>query len=314
MFNFNINITAPQCLSPNLSFVTEWWIQELIPFAVLAILFVIHILYSLMKFRQWGRAASSMTHVSSLIAIFVISMYFLYLVVTKQALDIFDCNPILNPSTGLATDPYTYTTFTDLSCDGGGRCRCSVTGGVQESLVPPAVVFLFLYTFCFPAFVCYTLYHNSMLVIEDQYLRARGVGFTRETNPDCYDMRKRYARLYYQFKPRFAPYWILVLILRKFWVAFAALMFRGSPSYQLAVILLVLFASIVLQVLWRPFLSTRDHPMVVRELDAMAERSISEPQFTVYREIQVGSFVFVGKKTTRKSKLTMLFSLIKDAR
>jgi len=188
--------------------------------------------------------------------------------------------------TNLPTDQYTYTTFTDLSCDGGGRCRCNVPGGFQESLVPYAVIFLILYTFGFPAWVFVTLRRHAQIVIEDQYLRARGVGAMRETNPDCYDIRKRYSRIYYQFKPRFAPFWILVLITRKFWVAFAALMFRGSPSFQLAVILLVLFASIVLQVLWRPFMSTGEYPSVVKELDAMAERSISEPQFAVYREIQ----------------------------
>ena len=99
-----------------------------------------------------------------------------------------------------------------------------------------------------------------MLVREDQYLRAYDVGYTRKTNPDCYDMRKRYNKLYYQFKPRFASFWILLLLIRKFWVAFAFILFRGNAAFQLAVILLVLFISEVFQVLWRPYLSTGEKP------------------------------------------------------
>jgi hypothetical protein len=286
IFNFSIDIAAPECLSPNLPFQAKWYAQEMIPLALLAILLAIHVVYSLMKWRRWGEKASYTTHISSLVAVFVISMYFLYLVLTKNALDIFNCNPIINPITGMATDAYTYATFTSMDCDGGGRCRCGDPGGVQMQLQPLAILFLVMYTFGFPAFIAYVLWNNHMLVIEDQYLRAKGVGTNRATNPDCYDMRKRYSKLYFQFKPRFAPYWILLLITRKFWVAFAALMFRGSPSFQLAVILLVLFGSLVLQVLCRPFLSTRDYPEVVKDLDAMAERSIMEPSFAIYREIQ----------------------------
>jgi len=74
--------------------------------------------------------------------------------------------------------------------------------------------------------------------------------------------------------------------MRKFWIAFAFILFRGNPSFQLAVVLLVLFTSLVFQVLWRPFLSTGDRPSIVRELDAMAERSVKEQAFAEYREIQ----------------------------
>jgi len=42
----------------------------------------------------------------------------------------------------------------------------------------------------------------------------------------------------------------------------------------------------VLQVLWRPFLSTGEYGLVTKELDALAERSVAEPQYALFREIQ----------------------------
>jgi cellulose synthase/poly-beta-1,6-N-acetylglucosamine synthase-like glycosyltransferase len=103
----------------------------------------------------------------------------------------------------------------------------------------------------------------------------------RKANPDCYDMPKWYGMIYYQFKPRCAPFWILVLLFRKFWIAFAFIIFRGNPSLQPAVVLLVLFTRTVFQVMWRPFLS----PRIIRELDSMDGRSVKEPLFAEFREI-----------------------------
>jgi hypothetical protein len=93
-----------------------------------------------------------------------------------------------------------------------------------------------------------------------------------ETNP-YFDFRQRYSRLYYQFKVRWRKcggeepmrvlthvclvfvvlqpdyyYWILIILARKFLIAFAELMFRKNPFFQLCFILLILFVAYTLQV------------------------------------------------------------------
>jgi hypothetical protein len=45
-------------------------------------------------------------------------------------------------------------------------------------------------------------------------------------------------------------------LIRKFWIAIAALIFRTNPTFQLSFILLILFVCYVLQVQHRPFMST----------------------------------------------------------
>lgn len=57
----------------------------------------------------------------------------------------------------------------------------------------------------------------------------------------------RYAKVYYQFKPD-VFWWPLVIVSRKFGIAFTALMFNNLPAFQLAVALLVMFLSYSAQV------------------------------------------------------------------
>src|SRR4051812_25945674 len=104
---------------------------------------------ALTKENRLGKKAKWLSHVSRLIGIYVLILYVLYLSVTKKALDVFNCNP-LDPDDG-----YSYTTFSSLTCDGGGLCRCNDPGGLQVSLIIPAIFFLAFYTFGFPSFVFY---------------------------------------------------------------------------------------------------------------------------------------------------------------
>ena len=88
----------------------------LLPLAVLGVLFTTWALYYIYKYLRRGRRYRGLnSHLSALISTYIISFYYLYLVLTKRALDVFNCNPIVNPATGLATDPYTYTAFTSLT-------------------------------------------------------------------------------------------------------------------------------------------------------------------------------------------------------
>ena len=62
-------------------------------------------------------------------------------------------------------------------------------------------------------------------------LVAKETGDTRASNPHCYDFRKMYQKLYYQFKPD-CYFWILIVILRKFGLSFTGLMFRKNAGFQ----------------------------------------------------------------------------------
>jgi len=120
------------------------------------------------------------------------------------------------------------------------------------------------------------VYRNHALVMEDQYLRAYGIGDTHETNPDAYQLRKRYHLLYMYYKPR-TPFWLLMVLGRKFLISMTSLMFRGNPTFQMTVILLVLFISFVMQAKYRPFLSTGERGVVIKELELRASLAINDP-------------------------------------
>jgi hypothetical protein len=79
--------------------------------------------------------------------------------------------------------------------------ECGVPGGTQLTLMPWSIIGFVIYTGGYPCFVAWTLLRNRELIMEDQLLRAKGVGGDRLTNPHAYDLRKRFSRSYYQFKP-----------------------------------------------------------------------------------------------------------------
>ena len=297
VFNLNIDIAAPECLIPDFDYEYKWWFTMLLPISCAALLVVTHVSYASVKLiQQCGHIKNLTGHLNRLYAVFIVMFYYLYLSVTKRALDIFNCNPS-DPNDG-----YTYVSFTSLQCDGGNFCRCNEVDGVQARLVPPAVVFLVLYAIGFPAFLFWRIYVHRNAITEDQYLRACGVGDSREENRH-YDLRKRYHLMYYHFKPD-KIYWIVAIIARKFWVAFASLMFRGNPTFQLAVVLLVLFGSFVSQVQNRPYMSTGERATVLRGLEAKSLKSIDDPNFAYFREIdeQVTKATRTGFELARKEK------------
>ena len=78
---------------------------------------------------------------------------------------------------------------------------CSMKGGVWESLYGFAIAGFVVYVAGFPVGVASWLYVNRERIMEDQLLRAKGVGEDRVTGPNTYEMRKAFGGLYFQFKP-----------------------------------------------------------------------------------------------------------------
>jgi hypothetical protein len=80
-FNFNVEITAPECSLRNLTYETKWWTVMQLPVGAGVLFFVIFVINSLVKFfvlgiRQRKRLVS---HRNALIGMFLVVFYFLYL-------------------------------------------------------------------------------------------------------------------------------------------------------------------------------------------------------------------------------------------
>jgi hypothetical protein len=91
-------------------------------------------------------------------------------------------------------------------------------------------------------------------IMADQLLRAKGLGDDRLDNPRYYTFRKTWSKMYYHFRPE-KWYWELVILARKCLISFTAVMFRTSSDFQLAMALLVLFASYVLHAKHQPYMT-----------------------------------------------------------
>jgi hypothetical protein len=263
-FNFNIDITAPECALKSMSYETKWWISMQLPVGaavIFMLIFVSNLLYKRLVMCVKTRA-KLLSHKNALIGMFFVMFYFLYLYLTRTVFDIFNCSPTI-PSDG---KEYLQVAF--VECGTGfqvrkaGVCRASVAPRMgfrcclctQKRLAPFAVLYLLVYALGYPGFVAVLIFRNRIKIMEDQLLVAKGAVFvradcahswcphtivvnptgtgeTRLTNPHCYDFRKKYHKLYYQFKPN-QYYWILVVISRKFLIAVTALLFRKNTSFQ----------------------------------------------------------------------------------
>ena len=228
VFNLNLEITAPECSIPDLGYQLKWFFIQSLPLGAAAIFLLLHVAQLLKKRCILGRRKRLNSHLSTMVGMFFTMLYVLYLYLTRTVLDVFDCSP---------TDPPDGHEYLDVVFE-----RCWEAGGLQMFLLPFACIAMLVYVVGYPATVFAVLHRNRPLVMEDQLLRAKGVGRTRLTNPNAYDFRKRFHKLYYHFRPD-RWYWIEVIIARKFFIAFTALMFNKNPAFQLSVALLVMFAS-----------------------------------------------------------------------
>jgi Cu/Zn superoxide dismutase len=255
-FNLNLELLAPEC-SFDVDYSTKWIVIELLPAGLIGIFTLVVIAKAYHKACIQKRTAKIFNHSHRLIGFSLMCFYFLYLYLTRTTLEIWNCQET-EPSDG---NEYMQAVFV----------KCHEAGGLQQKLLGPSVIFFLVYTVGYPAFVAFVLLTNSAKVQEDQLLRAKGTGQTRETNPTCHDFRKRYKDVYYRFKPEYY-YWTLLIITRKFCIAAAALMFRKTPAFQLAVMQLVMFISYALQVRNNPYMSEAEKPLVVMRYQAQLDK------------------------------------------
>lgn len=280
VFNFNIEITAPECSIPDFDYKTKWFGIMGLPLLSFVLFLLLHVALWVNKRFVRGQRRLANSHVSTFVATGAVMMYFLcvarrrraaprasarpcscashsarrrYLYLTRTTLDVFNCAPT-NPSDG--------HTYLEVVFE-----RCGEEGGLQMTLLPFAFITLALYVAGYPAAVFRVLHKNRMLVMEDQLLRAKGQGDDRLTNPHAHEVRRRYHKLYYHFRPD-RWYWILAVLGRKFLIAFTSLMFNKNPAFQLSMALLVMFSCYSLQVKYRPYMSPSEREDVLAEHQA----------------------------------------------
>jgi hypothetical protein len=262
IFNFNLDLLAPECSLPSFPYWQKWVVIEMLPLFCFLIFISFHLAKVFHKRVVLGRTKKLHSHGHRVIGYMIMAFYFLYLYITRTTLEIWNCTE---------TDPPDGHEYLEAVFE-----KCYEPGGTQMMLLPWSIIFFFLYTVGYPAFCGLIIFSNVKKIKEDQMLRARNTGQTRATNPACHEFRKRYKELYYRYKPHHY-YWMLLILCRKFLMAFTGLMFRKTPSFQLAIALLVMFAAYALQVRHQPYMSESEKALVnLKYEQAMAAKDKME--------------------------------------
>ncbi|MFN3496733.1 MAG: hypothetical protein ACK40L_19735, partial [Hydrogenophaga sp.] len=92
VFNFNLELTAPECTF-DISYRTKWMFTEALPLGALAIFVMMHFALYLHKRCIKGRRKKLHSHVPMLMGMALTMFYYLYLYITRTTLDIFNCSP-----------------------------------------------------------------------------------------------------------------------------------------------------------------------------------------------------------------------------
>jgi hypothetical protein len=268
-FNLNLELLAPECTIA-FDYKTKWIVTECIPLIGFTCFVIAHWAKWFQKRCIQNRRNKLHTHIHQMIGTSLILMYFGYLYITKNTLDIFNCGP---------TDPdddYEYLEAVFEKCwvnDKEGENGCldpNGCKGIHLTLLPWAIIFFLVYCVGYPALLGWILWRGKESAREDQLLRAQGKGDKRSENP-YYNFRKRYHKLYFNYKPDFV-WWILVILLRKFLISVITIIFRRNSLFQMAFMLLVLFAAYAVQVIYRPYMSMSERKQVLEDHEMRMRR------------------------------------------
>merc|ERR1711881_137455 len=214
IFNFSIDIAAPECINPNFGYEKKWLLVQIMPVVVIGILLVTHWVLIGYKRGILHRPRDKVRrHVPTMVASGFTLMYFMYLSLCRQALSVFACVKS-DPDDGQA--PYGY-----LQADVTIKCY----QGGHNLLWPLALVSIGVYVIGYPLAIARVLTQNAIPIQSDIILLAMNAGDDRASNPGAYAIRKMFKRLYYQMRyEKF--YWVLLVLARKASIAGVALFLR----------------------------------------------------------------------------------------
>ena len=249
-FNLNLELTAPECLVESFGAVERFMGTLLIPVIAGSIFLLIHLVklaYKVCVKRVDKEARNA--HLPTMIAAFIAMFYFLYLFLSRTVFEVFNCAP---------TDPSDGKTYLQMVFE-----ECGLPGGVQETLMPWAVLALIFYVIGFPIVSGYFLYKHKNDIKKDQLLYLVKLPEGKEEYERAarelkvYRLRKYMGRLYQFFVPG-KVYWVEVILARKFLIAISTLLFQQTPTFQFAMMLLVLFGAYALHVKNVPYLNATE--------------------------------------------------------
>ena len=287
-FNLNINIVPPECLVPKVSYATKFYIIMFLPILILTAFFLLYLVGAAKKFVMNGirNKREVFSNGSMLVASSMLLMYLMYLYLTRTVMDVFVCAPSQPPDGNL----YFLSTME--------KCTSPISG-TQAQLMPLALFALLVYSIGYPAYLARTLYKYRETAMEDQILRAKGVGNDKMTNPNALWMRRMFGRSYFQFKPDLF-FWVLVIIARKACIAVTAT-FNRNAAFQMAACLLIIFLAYSVQVQVRPYMSVGEFEGVLKAHETAAATDMVHARI----KVAISDIAAQGKKRVTKNLLSV---------
>lgn len=250
-FNLNIELAAPECITPDLSYEQKFLGIIGLPAVAIATMGLIGLLgYAWKAFVRRAKKGQRTTHLPGLLGAGVLLMIFIYMQETKTALDAFNCIQTTPPDGN--ANGYLQAVFEP----------CYQPGGVHLRILPFGAIAVVFYTLGLPVMLATVLWRGRELIPYAQYLRAQGKELSSHSQSRAKAFYDSYRRVLYMFRPE-TYWWMLAVIGRKFLIAVTSLLFNTQPGFQLSLTLLILFVSYTVQVQLRPYMSPGDHKQVV---------------------------------------------------
>jgi hypothetical protein len=289
-FNLNIEIVTPECLIPSITYAQKWVLIVGLPVGLAAAFGAVYLVGAAKKYALDGKRSRKEVFGSAsfLVAGVLTLCYLFYLYICGTIVEVFNCAPTTPPD----GNTYLAATFE--------RCVTSppyIEGSTQAVLMLPAILGIVFFMLGYPAALGYHLFKHRELAMEDQLLRAKGVGNDRLTNPHAYELRRRMGRAYFQFKPEFCL-WILSILARKLCIAVTAV-FNKSPAFQMAACLIIIFIAYTAQVQVLPYMSPSDYDAVLQRHEELAERDPLHSRL----KAQLAAITSQGRKAGTRSLL-----------
>jgi hypothetical protein len=282
-FYLNVEIVAPECISINNGgslFTQKFAAVLLLPIATVAAFGVFHLGFMLFKIMTLRPKKTWNAHGSKLIASALIMWYFLY---------IYEVNTTLQP-------------FNCVKADGGYFFPATMelcSTGTNNSVYGAGIAGIVVYVCLYPLITAIFFYTSRELIMEDQLLRAKGVGDDRLSNPHAFMLRQRFGRMYYQYRPDYF-WWQLVVLLRKLFIGLIPVVFNANAVYQMASSAIVLVVAYGLQLKFSPYMNPGDYEVILREHQAAVFTSALHARL----QASIAGIESRGKKRVHKNLLT----------
>ena len=257
-FYLNQEIIAPECTAGPVPFGAKFFFTMFLPVAVAALLAAVSLVFYFFKLVVLRRRREERSRHAPLLIGACLSIWsLLYIYEAEMDMQVFNCAPLSPPTRDAAGAVQNFLSVQHEPC--------SMVGGVFSSLQWYAVAGFVVYVAGFPCGVAYWLWSRRELCMEDQLLRAKGAGDDRLTGPQTYETRKAFGALYFQFKPDYF-WWYVVVLVRKFaLLAVILVAFNQSANYQMAASLVVVIVAYALHVRVAPYMGPGQFDAVLRD-------------------------------------------------